>query len=195
MKVKESLNVTFDESPPPTKLSPLVDDDVGEEEAIENNTKVVNSSNEEDESIEVDKSLTLKKPKNVNKALGDESWVIAMQEELNQFVANDVWDLVPLPMSQTVIGTKWVFRNKLDENGIVSRNKARLVAQGYNQQEGTDYDETYAPLARLESIRILLAIACANDFKLYQMDVKSAFQNVFINEEVYVAQPSGFIDF
>ncbi|GKE11960.1 retrovirus-related pol polyprotein from transposon TNT 1-94 [Tanacetum coccineum] len=195
MKVEESLNVTFDESPPPTKLSPLVDDDVGEEEAIENNTKVVNSSNEEDKSIEVDKSLTLKKPKNVNKALGDESWVIAMQEELNQFVANDVWDLVPLPMSQTVIGTKWVFRNKLDENGIVSRNKARIVAQGYNQQEGTDYDETYAPLARLESIRILLAIACANDFKLYQMDVKSAFQNVFINEEVYVAQPSGFIDF
>ncbi|GJV15425.1 retrovirus-related pol polyprotein from transposon TNT 1-94 [Tanacetum coccineum] len=97
--------------------------------------------------------------------------------------------------SQSVIGTKWVFRNKLDENGIVSRNKARLVAQGYNQQEGIDYDETYAPVARLESIRILLAIACANDFKLYQMDVKSAFLNGFINEEVYVAQPPGFIDF
>ncbi|GJS11553.1 retrovirus-related pol polyprotein from transposon TNT 1-94 [Tanacetum coccineum] len=119
-------------------------------------------------------------PKNVNEALGDESWVIAMQEELNQFVANDVWDLVPLPMSQTVIGTKWVFRNKLDENGIVSRNKARLVAQGYNQQEGIDYDETYALVARLESIRILLAIACANDFKLYQIDVKSSFLNGFV---------------
>ncbi|GJY21577.1 retrovirus-related pol polyprotein from transposon TNT 1-94 [Tanacetum coccineum] len=118
-----------------------------------------------------------------------------MQEELNQFVANDIWELVPLPISQSVIGTKWVFRNKLDENGIVSRNKARLVAQGYNQQEGIDYDETYAPVARLESIRILLAIACANDFKLYQMDVKSAFLNGFINEEVYVAQPPGFIDF
>ncbi|GJW40924.1 retrovirus-related pol polyprotein from transposon TNT 1-94 [Tanacetum coccineum] len=118
-----------------------------------------------------------------------------MQEELNQFVANDVWDLVPLPMSQSVIGTKWVFRNKLDENGIVSRNKARLVAQGYNQQEGIDYDETYAPVARLESIRILLAIAYANDFKLYQMDVKSAFLNGFTNEEVYVGQPPGFIDF
>ncbi|GJW46456.1 retrovirus-related pol polyprotein from transposon TNT 1-94 [Tanacetum coccineum] len=231
MKVEESLNVTFDESPPPTKLSPLVDDDVGEEEAIENNTKVVNNSNKEDESIEFDEVVNIKEskdhpleqvignlnqrtlrsqaqnhsnffcfistmePKNVNEALGDESWVIAMQEELNQFVANDVWDLVPLPMSQTVIGTKWVFRNKLDENGIVSRNKARLVAQGYNQQEGIDYDETYAPVARLESIRILLAIACANDFKLYQMDVKSAFLNGFINEEVYVAQPLGFIDF
>ncbi|GJS75170.1 retrovirus-related pol polyprotein from transposon TNT 1-94 [Tanacetum coccineum] len=118
-----------------------------------------------------------------------------MQEELNQFIANDVWELVPQPKNMTIIGTKWVFRNKLDENGVVSRNKARLVAQGYNQQEGIDYDETYAPVARLESIRILLAYACALDFKLFQMDVKSAFLNGFINEEVYVAQPPGFIDF
>ncbi|GJT74612.1 copia protein [Tanacetum coccineum] len=88
----------------------------------------------------------------------------------------------------TIIGTKWVFRNKLDENGIVSRNKARLVAQGYNQQEGIDYDETYAPIARLESIRILLAYACALDFKLFQMDVKSAFLNDFINGERSGAQ-------
>ncbi|GKB40787.1 retrovirus-related pol polyprotein from transposon TNT 1-94 [Tanacetum coccineum] len=95
----------------------------------------------------------------------------------------------------TIIGTKWVFRNKLDENGVVSRNKARLVTQGYNQQEGIDYDKTYALVARLESIRILLAYACALDFKLFQMDVKSAFLNSFINEEVYVAQPPGFIDF
>ncbi|GKA22909.1 retrovirus-related pol polyprotein from transposon TNT 1-94 [Tanacetum coccineum] len=134
-------------------------------------------------------------PKNVNEALADESWIVAMQEELNQFIANDVWELVLQPRNMTIIGTKWVFRNKLDENGIVSRNKARLVAQGYNQQEGIDYDETYAPVARLESIRILLAYACALDFKLFQMDVKSAFLNGFINEEVYVAQPPGFIDF
>ncbi|GJZ04412.1 retrovirus-related pol polyprotein from transposon TNT 1-94 [Tanacetum coccineum] len=139
--VEESLNVTFDESPPPTKLSPLVDDDVGEEEAIERNVKVDNNNNNiEDESIEVDKVVNIKEskshpleqviePKNINEALGDESWVVAMQEELNQFVANDVWDLVPLPKNQSIIGTKWVFRNKLDENGIVSRNKARLVAQ------------------------------------------------------------------
>ncbi|GJV49029.1 retrovirus-related pol polyprotein from transposon TNT 1-94 [Tanacetum coccineum] len=98
-------------------------------------------------------------------------------------------------MDMTIIGTKWVYRNKLDENGIVTRNKARLVAQGYNQQEGINYDETYAPVARLESIRILLDYACALDFKLYQMDVKSAFLNAFINKEVYVAQPPGFVDF
>ncbi|GJW27164.1 copia protein [Tanacetum coccineum] len=87
----------------------------------------------------------------------------------------------------TIIGTKWVFRNKLDENGVVFRNKARLFAQDYNQQEGIDYDETYAPVSRLESIRILLAYACALDFKLFQMDVKSAFLDGFINEEVILS--------
>nr|GEX94581.1 retrovirus-related Pol polyprotein from transposon TNT 1-94 [Tanacetum cinerariifolium] len=134
-------------------------------------------------------------PKNANEAFKDESWIIAMQDELNQFIANDVWELVPHPKSTQIIGTKWVYRNKLDENGVVSRNKVRLVAQGYNQQEGIDYDETYAPVARLESIRFSLAYACALDFKLFQMDVKSAFLNGFINEEVYVAQPLGFVDF
>nr|GEV41014.1 retrovirus-related Pol polyprotein from transposon TNT 1-94 [Tanacetum cinerariifolium] len=123
MKVEESLNVTFDETPPSPKTSPLENDDLVEEQATE------------------------------------------------------------------------VFRNKLDENGVVSRNKARLVTQGYNQQEEIDYDETYAPVARLESIRILLAYACALDLKLFQMDVKSAFLNGFINEEVYMTQPPGFIDF
>ncbi|GJT36213.1 retrovirus-related pol polyprotein from transposon TNT 1-94 [Tanacetum coccineum] len=92
--------------------------------------------------------------------------------------------IVPQPRNMTIIVTRWVFRNKLDENGIVSRNKARLVAQGYNQQEGIDYDETYAPVARLESIRILLAYACALDFKIFQMGVKIAFLNGFINEEI-----------
>ncbi|GJY47740.1 retrovirus-related pol polyprotein from transposon TNT 1-94 [Tanacetum coccineum] len=87
------------------------------------------------------------------------------------------------------------FLKKLDENGAVSINKARLVTQGYNQQEGIDFDETYAPVARLKSIRILLAYDCANDFKLFQMDIKSNFLIGFINEEVYVSQPPGFVDF
>ncbi|GJU18823.1 retrovirus-related pol polyprotein from transposon TNT 1-94 [Tanacetum coccineum] len=139
--------------------------------------------------------LSTIEPKNVVEALKDESWVVAMQEELNQFTTNDVWELVPNPKSMTIIETKWVFKNKLDEYGIVSRNKARLVAQGYNQQEGIDYVETYAPVARLKSIRILLAYACTLDFKLFHMDVKRAFLNSFISEEVYVAQPPGFIDF
>ena len=93
-----------------------------------------------------------------------------------------------------MIGTKWVFRNKQDEHGVVTRNKARLVAQGFTQIEGLDFGETYAPVARLESIRILFAYAAHHDFKLYQMDVKSVFLNGPLSELVYVEQPSGFED-
>jgi hypothetical protein len=114
-----------------------------------------------------------------------------MQEELNNFKRNEVWSLVERP-KQNVVGTKWVFRNKQDEHGVVTRNKARLVAKGYSQVEGLDFDETFAPVARLESIRILLAYATHHGFKLYQMDVKSAFLNGPIKEEVYVEQPPGF---
>jgi hypothetical protein len=117
-----------------------------------------------------------KEPKKVEEALDDEDWMIAMQEELNNFTRNEVWSLVERP-KQNVIGTKWVFCNKQDEHGVVIRNKARLVAQGFTQIEGLDFGETYAPVARLESIWILLAYAIHHDFKLYQMDVKSAFLN------------------
>ncbi|KAM6587476.1 hypothetical protein CsatA_010081 [Cannabis sativa] len=122
----------------------------------------------------------------------DEFWLLAMQEEINQFIRNNVWELVPRPSHQSVIGTKWVYRNKVDEHGVIVRNKARLVAQGYNQEEGIDYEETFAPVARLESIRMLLAFACHKNFILYQMDVKIAFLNGYIMEEVYVSQPPGF---
>ncbi|CAM8987579.1 unnamed protein product [Rhodiola kirilowii] len=117
-----------------------------------------------------------------------------MQEELGEFQRNDVWDLVPRPDNVNIIGTKWIFKNKSDEHGNITRNKARLVAQGYTQIEGVDFDETFAPVARLEAIRLLLALACLLKFKLFQMDVKSAFLNGVLNEEVYVAQPKGFED-
>ena len=112
-----------------------------------------------------------------------------MQEELNQFQRNDVWDLVPKPQQKNIIGTKWVFRNKLNEKGEVIRNKARLVAQGYSQLEGIDYTETFAPVASLEAIRLLLSYAINHGIILYQMDVKSAFLNGVIEEEVFVKQP------
>jgi hypothetical protein len=114
-----------------------------------------------------------------------------MQEELNNFKRNEVWSLVERP-KQNVVRTKWVFRNKQDEHGVVTRNKARLVAKGYSQVEGLDFDKTFAPVSRLESIRMLLAYATHHGFKLYQMDVKNAFSNGPIKEEVYVEQPSGF---
>ncbi|GKE52113.1 retrovirus-related pol polyprotein from transposon TNT 1-94 [Tanacetum coccineum] len=204
MKIEESLNIKFDETPPPSKTSPLVDGDLDEEEPIKVTEKQNLENDIEDETLEFDEVVNIKEsrnhplenfignlnqrilrsqaqnqsnlfcfistiePKNVNEALKDESWIIVMQKELNQFIANDVWELVPQHKNMTIIGTKWVYRNKLDENGVVSRNNARLVAQGYNQQENINYDETYAPVARLESIRILLAYACALDFKSFQ---------------------------
>nr|GEX12890.1 copia protein [Tanacetum cinerariifolium] len=173
MKVKESFNVTFDETPPLSKTSPLEDDDLVKEEAIN-----VNEIRPLGNDVEY-------------KSLGNNE-IINIKENKSHPLENVI---VPNPKDMTIIGTKWVYRNKLDENGVVSRNKARPVAQGYNQQEGMDYDESYAPVARLESIRILLAYACTLDFKLFQIDVKSAFLNGFINKEVYVAQPPGFIDF
>nr|GFA78401.1 copia protein [Tanacetum cinerariifolium] len=143
MKVEESLNVTFDETPSLSKTSTLEDDDLVEEEAIEVSKTRTLGNDLENRSLENNEIINIKESKSH-----------------------------PL------------------ENVI-----ARLVVQGYNQQEGIDYDETYAPVARLESIRILLAYACELDFKLFQMDVKSAFLNDFINEEIYMAQPPGFIDF
>ncbi|GJV23687.1 retrovirus-related pol polyprotein from transposon TNT 1-94, partial [Tanacetum coccineum] len=154
-KIEESLNVTFDETLPPSKTSPLVDDDLDEEEAIKVAKKKILENDFKDETLEIDDVVNIKEsrnhplenvirnlnqrtlrsqaqnqsnffcfistiePKNVNETLTDESWIIAMQEELNQFIANDVWELVPQPRNMTIIGTKWVFRNKLDENGEV----------------------------------------------------------------------------
>jgi hypothetical protein len=132
-------------------------------------------------------------PFRVEEALQDPDWVLAMQEGLNNFKRNEVWSLVPRP-KQNVVGTKWVFCNKQDEHGVVTRNKARLVAKGYAQVAGLDFEETFAPMDRLESIRILLAYAAHHSFRLFQMDVKSAFLNGPIKEEVYVEQPPGFED-
>ncbi|GJX04606.1 putative ribonuclease H-like domain-containing protein [Tanacetum coccineum] len=138
--------------------------------------------------------LSQMEPKKVTQALDDESWVEAMQEELLQFKLLNVWTLVDLPHGKKVIGTKWVFRNKRDQRGIVVRNKARLVAQGHRQEEGIDYDEVFAPVARIEAIRLFLAFASFMGFTVYQMDVKSAFLYGTIEEEVYVNQPPGFVD-
>jgi hypothetical protein len=137
--------------------------------------------------------VSMLEPLRVEEALGDVDWVMVMQEELNKLTRNEVWSLVECP-KQNVIGIKWVFWNKQDENGMVTKNKARLVAKGYTQVEGLDFGETYAPVARLEAIRILLAFVTHHNFKLHQMDVKSAFLNSAISEEVYVEQPPGFED-
>ncbi|GJW29042.1 putative ribonuclease H-like domain-containing protein [Tanacetum coccineum] len=138
--------------------------------------------------------LSQEEPKKIVDALKDESWVEVMQEELLQFHIQNVWVLVDCPKEVRPIGTKWVLKNKKDERGIVIRNKARLVAQGYTQEEGIDYEEVFAPVARIEAIRLFLAYASYMGFTVYQMDVKSAFLYGTIDEEVYVMQPPGFED-
>nr|GEY70603.1 hypothetical protein [Tanacetum cinerariifolium] len=117
-----------------------------------------------------------------------------MPEELLQFKIQKVWTLVDCPKGVTPIGTIWVLKNKKDERGIVVRNKARLVAQGHTQEEGIDYDEVFAPVARIEAIRLFLAYASFMGFIVYQMDVKSTFLYGTIDEEVYVMQPLRFHD-
>ena len=108
-------------------------------------------------------------------ALKEPSWVEAMQDELAQFEKLQVWELVNLPAGEHAIGTRWLYKCKRDDNGIVTRNKARLVVQGFAQQEGLDYTEVFTPVARLEAIRLFLAFASFKGFKVYQLDVKSAF--------------------
>ncbi|GJS12376.1 retrovirus-related pol polyprotein from transposon TNT 1-94 [Tanacetum coccineum] len=120
------------------------------------------------------------KPKNIKEAIKDKSWTMAMQEELNQFVTNDVWSLVPPPNNETIIGTKWVFKNKSDENGVVSQNKARLVAQGYNLQEGIDFDETYAPIFEMSMMGEL-------NFFL-GLQIKQLEDGMFFNQSKYIKE-------
>jgi len=122
------------------------------------------------------------KAKNVYEALAYSDWVTAMQEELHQLERNKVWHLEPRPKDRSIIGTKWVFKNKLDEFGTITRNRARLVVQGYNQEEGIDYEETFAPIVRIEAIRILVAFTTHMEIRLYQIDIKSAFLNGYLKE-------------
>jgi GH43 family beta-xylosidase len=115
-----------------------------------------------------------------------------MNEELDQIEKNNTWELVPRPEDKNVIGSKWVFKNKMNEKGQVVRNKSRLVSKGYAQVEVQDFDENFGPVERLEAIRMFLAYSCHKKFKVYQMDVKLAFLNGDLEEEVYMEHPEGF---
>ncbi|GKB53494.1 retrovirus-related pol polyprotein from transposon TNT 1-94 [Tanacetum coccineum] len=123
-----------------------------------------------------------------------EQALFSMQEELNEFECLGVWELVPRPDKVMVITLKWIYKVKLDELGGILKNKARLVARGYRQEEGIDFEESFAPVARLEAIRIFLAFSAYMNMVVYQMDVKTAFLNGNLREEVYVSQPNGFMD-
>ncbi|GKA88940.1 retrovirus-related pol polyprotein from transposon TNT 1-94 [Tanacetum coccineum] len=127
-------------------------------------------------------------------ALEHSCWIEAMQEEIHEFERLDVWILVPCPDNILIIPLKWIFKIKLDEYGDVLKNKARLVAKGYRQEAGIDFEESFAPVARLEAIRLFIAHAASMNMVIFQMDVKTAFLNGELNEVVYVSQPEGFVD-
>nr|GEX63461.1 copia protein [Tanacetum cinerariifolium] len=156
---------------------------------------IIYSNDEDVVGVEADfnnlEPSVLDEPRRVHQALKDPSWIKAMQEELLQFKMQKVWVLVDLPYRKRAIGTKWVYRNKKDEKGIVIRNKVRLVAQGHTHEEGIDYEEVFALVARIEAIRLFLAYASFMGFMVYQLDVKSDFLYGTIKEEVYVCQPQG----
>ncbi|GKC48218.1 retrovirus-related pol polyprotein from transposon TNT 1-94 [Tanacetum coccineum] len=132
--------------------------------------------------------------KNIKDAMADFAWIEAMQDELHQFDRLKVWKLVDKLFGKMIIKLKWLWKNKKDEDQIVIHNKARLVAKGYAQEEGIDFEESFAPVTRLEAVRIFITHAAHKSFPIYQMDVKTEFLNGPLKEEVYVAQPEGFVD-
>ncbi|GKC32194.1 retrovirus-related pol polyprotein from transposon TNT 1-94, partial [Tanacetum coccineum] len=141
-----------------------------------------------------DAFLTSVEPKNFKQAMTEPSWIDAMQEEIHEFQRLEVWELVSCPDKVLLIKLKWIYKVKTDEFGGVLKNKARLVAQGFMQEEGIDFEESFAPVARIEAICIFIANAAHKNMTIYQMDVKTAFLNGELKEEVYVSQPKGFVD-
>nr|GFC68002.1 Gag-Pol polyprotein [Tanacetum cinerariifolium] len=133
-------------------------------------------------------------PKNIKEAMTDSAWIESMQEELHQFNRLDVQELVDRPLCTNVINLKWLWKNKCDEENTVIRNKSLLVAKGYAQKEGVDFEESFAPVARLEAVRLFIVYATHKSFTIYQMDVKTVFLYGPLKEEVYVNQPNGFVD-
>ncbi|GJY72357.1 retrovirus-related pol polyprotein from transposon TNT 1-94 [Tanacetum coccineum] len=133
-------------------------------------------------------------PKNFKSTITKDCWFQAMQDEIHEFDWLQVWELVPKPDYVMIIALKWIYKVKLDEYDDVLKNKARLVAKGYRQGEGIDLEESFAPVARIKAIRIFIANAASKNMAIYQMDVKIAFLNGELKEEVYVSQLEGFVD-
>ena len=134
---------------------------------------------------------TLHEPQIYCKASIDPLWQITMKEELDALTKNHTWDLVTLPLGQSVVGCKWIYKIKTRSDGSIEHYKVRLVAKGFTQEYEIDYEETFAPVARILSVCALLAIAAASKWDLFQMDVKNAFLNGDLSEEVYMQPPPG----
>ncbi|KAI5328948.1 hypothetical protein L3X38_028345 [Prunus dulcis] len=138
-------------------------------------------------------NMCIIEPESFEEAAKDDSWKKAMEAEITMIEKNNTWELVNRPFDKPIIGVKWIYKTKLNLDGSVQKNKARLVAKGYSQKPGIDFNETFAPVARLDTVRTLVAVAAQRNWNMFQLDVKSAFLNGVLNEEVYVDQPSGFV--
>ncbi|KAL4036708.1 hypothetical protein IC575_000273 [Cucumis melo] len=132
-------------------------------------------------------------PITFDEAIQDEKWKIAMDQEIDAIRRNETWELMEVPTNKQALGVKWVYRTKLMSDGNVEKYKARLVVKGYKQEYGVDYEEIFAHVTRIETIRLILSLAAQNGWKVYQMDVKSAFLNGHLKEEIFVAQPLGYV--
>ncbi|GJU19256.1 retrovirus-related pol polyprotein from transposon TNT 1-94 [Tanacetum coccineum] len=185
--------VDFDEFPPNTHLAkdhPL-------DQVISDPSKPVMTRQRLETDSEVCMyALTVStiEPKNIKEAMADHSWIESMQDELNQFERLQVWELIPRPKGKSIIALEWLWKNKCDAENIVVQNKTRLMAKGYKQEEGIDFEESFSPVARLEAVRMFIAYVAHKNITIFQMDVKMAFLNGPLKEEVYVNQAEGFID-
>jgi hypothetical protein len=137
-------------------------------------------------------NIAICEPAEFEEAVKKSEWIEAMQEELRMIEKNDTWVLMDKPLHKKAIGVKWVYRTKQNADGSINKYKARLVVKGYAQVFGVDFSETFAPVARLDTIRLLLAVAAQKNWKVYQLDVKSVFLNGYLQEEIYIEQPRGF---
>jgi hypothetical protein len=136
----------------------------------------------------------MEEPTSFREAVDDPNWVLAMESEMQSICKNGTWELATLPPGQKAIGLKWIFKLKKNADGEVVKHKARLVAKGYVQQEGVDFDEVFAPVARLDTIRLILALAANRGWQVHHLDVKTAFLNGELEENVYIAQPEGYVE-
>ncbi|KAI5323637.1 hypothetical protein L3X38_032709 [Prunus dulcis] len=176
-------------------------DSVSYEESIKASSRMENTQNFDHTPLKWRKlddilaqcNMCIMEPEKFEEAVKDESWMKAMKDELNMIEKNATWELVDRPMDKPVIGVNWVFKTKLNLDCSVQKNKARLVAKGYSQKPRVNYNETFAPVARLDTIWTLIALAAQKSWQLYQLDVKSAFLNGILEEEVYVDQPERFV--
>ena len=207
-KVQVSRNVKFDES---ARWNWDKDEvETGSDLIVKDINHLEQGDNEVDPNLEEDDEIAFRgtrsisdiyercnsallEPANYTQAVVSDHWRVAMKEELRMIEKNNTWELVERPSNKNVIGVKWVYRTKLNSDGSVNKHKARLVVKGYSQQYGIDFSETFAPVARYDTIRLLIALAAQKGWKIYQLDVKSAFLNGYLKEQIFIEQPKGYV--